>query len=234
MMRLNKMKLLGMLLGILLPITAAQGAQASLVSGSVGVKGGVGGNYLSEPDDASGMEGVFTDGGGGVGGGGGIFGEIRLLNDHLGLEVDLLLDVNKTWCDYNDVDFILKYTDLRIPILVKLSATMGILRIGVGVGPEIRVGLNASAEMDAPDNINVSALSFSAAKRNDVALAWELAFAIDLKIIEITLDARFSANLTLPKSYYDRNHLSNGNATIETEAAHNVDVRILAGAAYVF
>ena len=234
MMKLNKMKLFGMILGILLPLTSTHGAQASLISGSAGVKGAVGGNYLSEPDGATGMVGIFTDGGGGVGGGGGIFGEIRLLNDHLGLEVDLLLDANKTWCDYNSVDFIIKYTDLRIPVLVKASTTKGILRLGVGIGPEIRIGLSASTEMDAPNNVDVSALTFTAVKRNDVALAWELAFAINLKIIEITLDARFSANLTLPKEYFDRNHFANANSSIETEAAHSVDARILAGVAYVF
>ena len=239
-MNRNTIKLTGLLIGLLLIVSGSAWAQTPKVWITAGAKGGIGGNYLSEPDDATWYSGPFEDGAGGIGGGGGIFGDVRFLNQHLGLEVDLLIDANKTWCSFNDADFILKYANLRIPVLVKGSVNHGNTRLGLGIGPEFRVGLNADTDIEAPDfwpQSNVDALKeqFTAKKRNDVALAWELAFGFAVKRVEITLDVRFSYNLTLPKEYLDRlNYNSDSETSDGVEAGHTVDARILLGVGYVF
>ena len=74
---------------------------------------------------------------------------------------------------------------------------------------------------------------FSSRKRNDVALAWELAFGFLVKQIEITLDLRFTYNLTLPKELEERVHADNQTGS-EVEAGHTVDGRIMLGVGYVF
>lgn len=214
-------------------------AQSSKVKATVGAKGAIGGNYLSTPDNTiPGTVGIFDDGAGGIGGGGGIFGDIRFLKEHLGLEVDILFDGNKTWCNLNDADFILKYTSLRIPLLLKGSVLSGITRISAGIGPEFRFGLKADTDVEAP-NANAAELAtvksmFLSSKRNDVALAWEFALGFMVKRIEITLDLRFSYNLTLPKDYLDRVNLNASRNEMDVEAGHTVDGRLLLGIGYVF
>ena len=236
-MNRNTMKLTGLLIGLLVLISSSAWAQTPKVWITAGAKGAIGGNYMSEPDDAALWAGAFEDGAGGIGGGGGIFGDVRILKQHLGLEVDLLIDANKTWCNFNDVDFILKYKLLKIPVLVKVGTQTSVVRISAGIGPEFRIGLNADTELESDAGYDLSDLEprFTAAKRNDVALAWELALGFMVSKIEIALDLRFAYNLTFPKGYVDRTHVDLGNNTMHgVEAGHTVDARIMLGVGYVF
>ena len=222
---------------VLLLVSGSAGAQTPKMWVTAGAKGAIGGNYLSKPDDSSLWVGAFENGGGGIGGGGGIFGDMRFLNQHLGFEVDLLFDANKTWCNFNDIDFILKYTTMRIPILVKAGTQTGIVRISAGIGPEFRIGLSADTDLETDTGYDLSAFKarFTAAKRNDVALTWGVALGFMVSKIEITVDLRFAYNLTLPKGYLDRTHADPANNTmLGVEAGHTVDGRIMLGAGYVF
>ncbi|MBN2718547.1 MAG: hypothetical protein JXX14_22070 [Deltaproteobacteria bacterium] len=237
-----------LLFGILMICAGNLLAQTPKVWVTAGGKGAIGGNFLSQPENSLEQVGIvapFDDGAGGIGGGGGIFGELRILKQHLGLEVDLIFDANKTWCTitYNnvwDVDFILKYTNLRIPVLVTGAATHGRVRLSAAVGPEFRVGLNADSDVASPDlssaQLDSTRSLFSATKRNDVALAWELGMAIAAGPLEITVDLRFAHVLSLPKAYEDRVTIAEvGDAVnIDTQAGHSADGRIMLGVGYVF
>jgi hypothetical protein len=72
-----------------------------------------------------------------------------------------------------------------------------------------------------------------ALKRNDIALAWELAFAFAVRKVDITLDFRFASHLSYPKTQDERAHSNNG-FWVDMEAGHTIDMRILLGAAYTF
>ncbi len=217
----------------------------------VGLKGGVGGNYLSMPDkdfDADGLP--FNDGGGGLAGGGGVAFEARFLKQHLGLEIDFLADVNRTWCNIdhsiNDYDiaslnYIMRYTSLRIPILAKAGFVSKKTRGYLGIGPEFILGLGASKDVEVTDGYPGDSLlqfykdGFNVSKRNDVALAWELAFAFAIKKVDVTLDFRFAYHATYPKTYQDRAHPpQSGVGPVDVEAGHSIDMHILLGAAYNF
>ncbi|MDJ0765347.1 MAG: outer membrane beta-barrel protein [Myxococcota bacterium] len=217
----------------------------------VGAKGAVGGNYLSEPTDGKdsiqGLTLPYEEGAGGIGGGGGLFFDVRVLNQYLGLEVDLLFEGNKNWCSitYNDtvdVDYIYKSTAMRIPILLKGNLTSGMTRVSLGFGPEFVVGLDSETDIevtegDVADILLESAKNaFKARTRSDVFLTWDLGLAISVWNLAITLDLRFSYNTTLPKDYEDRVEFSGSQLELDltTEAAHTLDGRLMAGLAYRF
>lgn len=202
-------------------IAASAGAEP-IVWLDVGAKGAVGGQYYTEPDGIDRGAVPFDDGAGGIGGGGGIFFETRFLGQHLGLEFDLLVESNKTWCNVNDTDYVLRYTTMRLPILLKGHIVKDTSRIGFGLGPEFIPGLSAESEL------------VGAVKRNDVALAWEFAMAFMVKKVAITFDVRFAYHFTFPKSWDERH--SNTAASIwgSYEAGHTIDMHFLLGAAYQF
>ena len=219
----------------------------------VGIKGGAGGNYQSSPENlpafADYVSLPFDDGAGGVGGGGGLFAEVRFLGQHLGLEVGLLADRSKNWCSitYNDVveiDYIIRHTALRIPILLQGAFVHGITRIGLGFGPEIIVGLAAAPDLEVTDGdqyVSEADLqsykdTFSASTRTDVALDWELALAFAIKKVAVTLDLRFAYLLTYPDAFDERVEYTQVGTAYETDvqAGHTIDARILLGVAYTF
>jgi hypothetical protein len=211
---------------------------------SVGLKGSVGANYLAIPRDQENYDvEPFIDGAGGVGGGGGAVIEVRFLKQHLGLEVDLLADANRILCNvsYNDTiafDYILKYTTLRIPLLLKAGFSKHTTRVSLGIGPEFIVGLTAKTDQQVTDGEqfvtdNEWSRYRAALKRNDVALAWELAFAFAVRKVDIALDFRFASHLSYPKIQDERAH-SNNDFLVDMEAGHTIDMRILLGAAYNF
>ncbi|MBN2801460.1 MAG: outer membrane beta-barrel protein [Deltaproteobacteria bacterium] len=231
-------------------VAADDSVKESKVWLDVGVKGAVGGDYLSKPDVPDYMAGFvvpFDDGAGGIGGGGGIFADLRILKQHLGLEVGLLFDANKLWCNITQnglvkVNYAFKENNLRIPVLLKGNIVNGITRIGLGIGPEFIIGTGASTDVtieEGAEYVTAAQLQdfndmFSASKRNDVALAWEFSMAFMVKKVAITLDLRFSYNLTLPKGYLERVEFDNSYSSADIQAGHTVDGRILLGAAYMF
>ena len=236
--------------GMLITVSAAAEPVAWL---DVGVKGGAGGNYQNTPDNLPPIAEFatlpFDDGAGGVGGGGGLFVEGRFLGQHLGLEIGFLADRNKNWCtithnDVVEIDYIVRHTSLRIPIMLQGAMVKGITRIGLGVGPEIIVGLAAEPDLEIVDgdeyvtdaDLQSFRDTFSASTRTDVALAWEFALAFAIKKVSITFDFRFAYLLTYPDNYSDRVKFSQVGDVVEADvqAGHTIDARLLLGAAYTF
>jgi hypothetical protein len=237
-------------------VTAAQ-AETPKIVGSVGVKGAIGGNHIKEADglgpyqeDLSDDENLypFYHETGGTGGGGGIFGELRFFREHFAVEAGLLFDANKNWKSLTaegvKVDYILKYSVLRIPLLLKANFVTGRTRFGVGFGPEFRFGLKSSAEIElieGEENIPETGLTpresqLSTHDRNDVALVWDVALAFATGRFEVTLDLRLAYNLTWPDAYPDRVNIAEENQDwfYTFEAGHLAEGRMLLGVAYVF
>ena len=119
---------------VLLLMPAVSVAQTPKVVFSTGVKGAAGGNQMVAQDAPRNNdeaqyfeEGVPFEGDIiGSGGGGGIFGEVRFLGEHVGVELDVLWDVNRARCvveqiSHVDVDYILTYSMLRVPLLFKVA-----------------------------------------------------------------------------------------------------------------
>lgn len=224
---------------------------------SVGIKGMIGGNHVSEPDGVDSFKEEMTktawlpfeEGGGGTGGGGGIFGEVRFFKEYLGLELDVLFDANKTWVARTqgnsvDMNYILRYTTLRIPLLLKVNFTTGATRFGMGIGPEYRLGLSASPDIEVtddgeyllPDELSTWKSSLTAKKRNDMALSWGVSLAFVAMKFEITLDMRVSHVLTWPKTYGERVKIDTpGQDVFYTfQTGHTADGRLMLGIAYTF
>jgi hypothetical protein len=210
---------------------------------SLGVKGGGGGNYVTKPDSvpATYDSAPFADGGGGWGAGGGLYTELRVFGHYLGLEIDLLFDHTKNWCniEYNDVvkmDYIYSFTAVRVPFLIKGSLESGMTRFSLGLGPEISAGFGVARDVEITKGAQyVPSLApilaaYSASAQTDVLLDVDLGAAFRVAPIAITLDIRFAYNLTQPTNFDDR--ISITGSGLDTMASSTLDLRILVGVAY--
>jgi hypothetical protein len=228
---------------------AAPEDDAPFFGWSAGIKGSIGGNYLTPPEDVpAGLgDAPLADGAGGFGGGGGVAGELRALWGHLGLEVDLLFDRQKNWCSitYGEVvetDWIFRATSLRIPILLEGYLEGELVRASLGIGPEFVVGLNADTDVEVTsgsqyvtdaDLADIRSM-FTARTATDTCLAVALGFAIKVWVLAINIDLRFAYNLTQPDAYLDRVEIAGDNDgwTIDTLATSTLDGRIMLGLSY--
>ncbi|MBN2718992.1 MAG: PorT family protein [Deltaproteobacteria bacterium] len=228
---------------------------------SAGIKGAIGGNRITEAEDKDiyvpdlGTEPAgdvllpFMDGGGGTGGGGGVFGEVRILRQHLGLEMDVLFDANKTWYevvapDSVQMNYILKYAFIRLPLLLKVNLKTGATRFGFCIGPEFRFGLWARTDVEVTENeelvtgeeLSAIRSTMSIRKRNDVGLTWGVSLGFDASPMEITLDLRFSHALSWPEEYGKRVKIEirNRETLYAYQAGHSLDGRMLLGIAWGF
>ncbi len=217
---------------------------------SAGAKGAFGGNYLNEPDEGiPGIEAPFESGAGGWGGGGGLYTEFRVLWGFLGLEFDLLFDHAKNWCgiEFNnivDTEWIYTATSFRMPLLLKGNLEMKTARIGLGIGPEFVVGLKAATDIQVTDgeaytnpaDVELWRSRFRAKKQTDTHLCVNLGLAIKVWKLAITIDLRYSYNLTQPDDYLDRVEITGPQGAEESTvlANHTMDGRFLLGVAYEF
>lgn len=256
---MKEITLSGVLIAIILLLVSASGAaQTSNVVMTVGLKGAVGGNHMNAQDSPAGDDEIqyFDDGGApfegdvvGSGGGGGIFGEVRFWREHLGIELDLLLDMNRARCTVAqtssvDVDYILTYSMLRVPLLLKAAFQSGATRIGVGIGPEFRLGLTATPALEVVNGDNFQwerqleawKSQYSAQKHNDVAIAWDVAFAFSIQHWEITVDLRVAHVLTYPETFEERVDMQGDRREpiVSVLSTHSMDGRVLLGVAYSF
>ncbi|MFO8074358.1 MAG: hypothetical protein R6V85_21045 [Polyangia bacterium] len=213
---------------------------------SAGLKGSIGGNYLTVPEDVPPGFGelAFADGAGGFGGGGGIALEFRVLEGHLGLELDMLFEKSRNWASitYSEVvetDWIYSFTSMRIPILLEGSLENDTVRASIGVGPEFVVGLSCETEIEVTEGsqyvVGQDLDSFlSAEDANDTFITAGLGFAFKVWMLSIDLDLRYAYNLTQPENYLDRVEIqgSGNNTSINTTASHTMDARILLGVSY--
>ena len=221
----------------------------------VGVKGGVGGNLLSKPDpgpqyQGHAIEGVpYEDGAGGVGGGGGLYLEFRALWGHLGIELDLLFEANKNWCniDYDfpygtiGTDWITRFNTVRIPLLLEGSVENELMRGSLGIGPEFVVGTKASTDIEvteAPTGFVDSSLDplrndFLARKQTDTFLCLGIGMAFKVWKLAISLDIRYAYNAQQPKAYDSRTRPDyDDTPSFSAVASSSMDLRILLGIGY--
>jgi hypothetical protein len=209
---------------------------------SLGAKGAIGGNYLNKPNETL-TDGSlpYEDGAGGWGGGGGLYTEFRILWGYLGLEFDLLFDHSKNWCDIDfntlETSWIYSFTSLRMPILLKGNLLTDTTRVSFGIGPEFAVGLSTDTDIEFGQTFGAAdqwRQNFTARKQNDTFLCFDLGLALKVWELAITIDLRYSYNLSQPDKYEDRTEVVGNDETftVDTIASNTMDGRILLGIAY--
>jgi hypothetical protein len=222
----------------------------------VGVKGGVGGNFLTKPDPPPMAGGVYVkgvpyeDGAGGVGGGGGLYAELRALWGHLGLELDVLFEANKNWCniDYHfagvasplKTNWITRFSTVRVPLLLEGSVENDLMRGSLGIGPEFVVDRKSSTEIevtDAPTGFSDASLDtlrddFRARNQTDTFLCIGVGLAFKVWRLAISLDVRYAYNPGQPKDYDSRTHPDYATPAFSPVASSTMDLRLLLGIAY--
>jgi hypothetical protein len=223
-----------------LPGPAAAG---ELLDFSIGAKGGGGGDVWLTPESVpawAGSQDFFTTTRGGWSYGGGVFAELRVLK-YLGLEVDFLFFAHTIKQDTTrrvggvavlETEERFEWTSLRIPILVKGVLPLGMVRLWLGLGPEIAVPLTASASLD-----KAIQAEFHTRTGTDVYLATALGLVIEVGPIGIPIDLRFSWNATQPRKYDDLVQVEldqNVVRAVTVRASNTVDARLLIGVAYEF
>ncbi len=215
---------------------------------SLGLKGAVGGNLLTQADATPSWAIIYEDGAGGIGGGGGIYTEFRILKGHLGLEFDILFESNKNWgsIEFNntvDTDWIYRFKTVRLPLLLEGSLEGDKTRVSLGVGPEFVVGTGATTDIEVtgggqylePGTLDAQRRNFGAKKQTDTFLCVGLGLAIKVWKLAITLDLRYAYNLTQPDKYLDRmtiEDLGNDQYSVRTVASSTMDMRLMLGIAY--
>jgi hypothetical protein len=219
---------------------------------SAGVKGGIGGNYLSDPGDAPAYTAPFDGGAGGVGGGGGLALEFRALWGHLGLEFDTLFEGNKNWCNIEwtnngfslKTDWIYHYQTVRLPLLLEGSVENDLVRGSLGIGPEFVIGTKTSTDVvitegSTPQTDELVAAwkdGFSAPAQTDTLLCIGIGLAFKIWKLNISLDVRYAYNAGQPKSFDDRERVNTSTDTgyeeVSAIASSTMDLRLLLGVAY--
>lgn len=222
----------------------------------VGLKGGVhGALLLSEPDfDYPAAEQHFGgDDAFGVGGSGGLYGELRLF-DAVGLELDLLLSLDRTQRteDYGggvELEHEIRALNLRVPLLLKGYLSFGPVGLSLGVGPEWVRTIDHSYELSLVDESLVSTSTVAevdaaretlrSAPGDALFLTGQLEVAIDLVFLRIPIDLRVGRNLSQTDRFEDRYAYEVQGSTIypyeaEVQAIHSWDFRLMTGVAMSF
>lgn len=231
---------------VLLFCSAAQAgiSRKDIFHGSAGGLFTLGGNLWTEPDHSStySMDGVpFGDTAGGLGVGGGFFFQARFIK-WIGLEVDFLFEYDHQWynIEYDggvaDVRYHMRYTLIRIPILLQVVFNTPSMRITLGLGPEFTVSRNnhddVTVESGAVLNRDEIERLFNTRKQSDVNLCVALGFAFKVWKLSIPFNIRFAYNGTQPDDYLKRLELSGGST--EVVASQSMDLRLMTGLAYDF
>jgi len=232
-----------LLFSALLLAAPGRAAAGELFDFAVGAKGGGGGDVWLTPDGVplwAESQDFFTTTRGGWSYGGGIFAEMRVLK-FIGLEVDFLFFAHtiKQETDRRvggvkvlSTEERFEWTSMRIPILVKGVLPLGIVRLWLGIGPEIAVPLKASASLD-----QAIQAKFRTKTETDVYLATALGIVVSVGPIGIPIDLRFSWNATQPRGYDDLVQVEVQDAvlrSVRVRASNTIDARLLVGLAYEF
>lgn len=211
------------------PMTDGGGAGKSPVAVTVGVKFGVGGNYLPAPDKPAGASYFFDDGVGGVGFGGGFYSQARVLDGLLGLELGFIFDSSNNWSKYtlNGNDFEPAWTtlEMRMPLLFSVGTPGEGTRVSFGTGPEFAFPLSASTEAPGP-----FPTTGTVATETHVNWLINLGLAVPVSVVKVSFDLRFGYNLGLPSNNYER--ASGSVPSYYVLAEHALDLRLLLGVGY--
>ena len=199
---------------------------------SFGLKIGGGGNLLTTPDNPPAFTSPFDDGAGGYAFTVGPFAELRILDGLLGFQTGLIFDfvTNLSNIDRNGFDETWGWSsmDLRIPLLVQIGTPGEGTRLYAQTGPELVIGLSADRTSDTPAT---PVLIMNTVTRPNWLFG--LGLASPLGPVRLSFDIQFAMNLAIDPAYADR--VDFGLAvppTIATDAQHNMDLRLLIGAAY--
>jgi hypothetical protein len=224
-------------------------AELPIFQGSAGALFTAGGDLWTEPDFPSAYEpyvdGVpFHDMAGGYGLGGGLFFEARFIK-FIGLELGLLFEANRMWYDIEytvggftaEMRYKMKYTAVRIPILVKGVFETRVMRVSLGLGPEIVLtrGDDGVVEELSDHGIDTSGYEslFGTKPQSDVFLCASIGFAFKVWKLSIPLNIRYSHNLTQPDGYKQRvGDVVAGD--YDYTASQSMDLRLQLGLAYDF
>jgi hypothetical protein len=215
---------------------------------SVGLKGGPSGNYLMRPENVPRSTGIlpFEDGAGGWGTGFGLYFEFRALEEHLGLEFDVIFGSTKTWSEitYNNVvetQWVYNVKTTRLPLLLEGSFGGRSTRISLGFGPEWVIGKSADFSVEVVDGeeylaSDVEALfsdSLLAIPQKNTHLLGNIGFGFQFWEMAVNLDFRYSYNMGQPADYLDRIEID-GASVSGVKASTNMDLHILLGLSYEF
>ena len=228
----------------------------SFFSVVAGAKGGAGGNLWTESKSVPGYLSNFApfDGyAGGWSGGGGIFGEFRAVWGYVGLEFDLLFERNTMWTEisnkvsgytWSDAKWLMDWTNVRMPLLLKGYLPLGKARLTLAIGPEFVVGLDPDASVeytdldpavnktDADNALAAWNGAFDAKKRSYTALTVGIGIAVKVWRLVITFDIRYAYNAGQPEDYLDRVDVKTNGGTFI--ASNSMDLRLLLGVGYQF
>lgn len=226
----------------LLTLAPAAATPAVTLEWSVGVKGGGGVDLWLAPDNAPDWTNVaplFSDDTTGWSYGGGPFAELRILT-YLAFEIDVLFfeqeRVEETAWSVGPgrIDTRLRWTGLRVPILVKGVLPLGATRLWLGAGPEVAVGITSSTEVDVRENPTTPPPNITSHTVTDVYFLTTLGAAFALDPLTLTLEARVAYNLTQPADFRDRVDYDEAVREMSLRAASTLDMRLLVGLAYDF
>jgi len=230
---------------LLAPRAASAEVPKPVFGGSAGALFTFGGDMWTEPDAPISLDSVpFGDVSGGYGVGGGVFFEARLIK-YIGLELDLLFEGNRMWydIDYNiagleaELRYNLKYTVIRMPLLVKGVLETNAMRVSIGLGPEFVFTRGDRFEIEELSDwgADLTAIEnqYHTVSQNDVFLCVAIGFAFKVKMLSIPLNIRYSHNFTQPEDYQDRIG-DIGAGEHRYTASQSMDLRIQLGLAYDF
>lgn len=230
---------------ILFPL-AAHAGDLPIFQGSAGALFTVGGDLWTKPKPAApegpGVAIPFNDTAGGVGVGGGMFFEARFIK-YIGLEIGLLFEHNRQWfdIDYNsgaaELRYLMRYTNVRLPILVKGVIETSRMRVSLGLGPEFVFSRGDKSDIEELQgnvtNLNDLRALFHTKQQNDVFLCVALGFAFKVWKLSIPFNIRYSHNFTQPKPYEKRiGDVLAGE--YDLVASQSMDLRLMLGVAYDF
>lgn len=221
-------------LAILIVLLAPLSARADFLWDlRVGAKAALTGNLWGPPDGApksGGHDAGWMNTLAWVGGGGGLTLELHALT-FLALEVDLLYEQNAFKESINDglATIYTKYTQVRVPVLLKGVLPLGLVELSLGVGPEFTFGRSAWLDTSAL----VAAGGLGAASVSDTFVDVDLGVTFRVWRLAIPLSLRTGFNVTQSKGYFDRFDTFSA-ASVVVKASETYQFALLAGVAYVF
>jgi hypothetical protein len=216
--------------------------------GSVGIKGGPSGNYLLRPQNVPASTGVlpFEDGAGGWGTAMGMYFEFRAIDEHLGLELDVIFGNSKTWSEitYNNLvetRWLYNTKTTRIPLLLEGHFGGRATRVSLGVGPEWVTGKTADFAVEVTDGeeylgSDVEAQwsdALSAIPQKHTHFVSNIGFGFLFWEMAVNLDFRYSYNMGQESDYLDRIAI-NGSSIEGVKASTSMDLHIMLGLSYDF
>ena len=209
----------------------------------LGIRAGGGGNILLKPDGVSDIPDIggapFRKGGGDLAGGGGAFIEARWLKGHLGLEVGVWNERNRTWTTQSMDDpftgasvgnnkFIYYYSVVHFPLLLEAHILKKNHRVSFGLGPEFTIGL-ASTDVKIQSDV-VNSDNVRVKRTNDVLGAFNIGWGVKFGDWVVGLDLKTTYNFTQPRDYSDR--VSPRSGGFQVLGSHTIDFRLAVNLMY--